>query len=318
MSERSARLAKLKFTTIDHLANGEASDAIDMALQRAVADLANYGSDGLARKVVIEVTLKQVPGRQERFKAGVSAKTVLPRGKVIGTVGYLEREAGSILALFSETSADNPDQLAIPFAEEPAAAPVPAPKVERSKPAPVNATWDEITAAVVAAARVLGEYGEEQFAELNDLADACANGPVVQALRLVARTLSYELLMRRKPQDIAVLQVQFPMLVGENVAFKSDGDRLAEIATWPAERCLAFLVQLAAVIEMGVDGPNTDVAHEILDFAELDWQQLVEQARRQIAGEPTAEQKLTAIEAAEEPEPDPKPAKKGRKKAKVS
>lgn len=114
MSEKSDRLTKLNFAAIDHLANGDVADAVNMALDRAIFDLDRVGGAGV-RKVTVEVSLTQ--NGLKRFKARVLVKVTLPRGNPQPTCGYLEREADTPRALFSPTCAENPDQLAIPFAQ---------------------------------------------------------------------------------------------------------------------------------------------------------------------------------------------------------
>jgi hypothetical protein len=44
------------------------------------------------------------------------------------------------------------------------------------------------------------------------------------------------------------------------------------------------------------EGPNTEVAQDLLTFAELEWDQLRDQARRELAGGPTVEERLDAIQ----------------------
>ena len=126
MSDKKTRLTRLTFTSIDGLADGQAADAVDRAIQRALADLDRYGHDGATRKVVVEIGLKKrpVPGR---FVATFLARENRPGERQKTTTGYVEKEGDTIEALFAEHSAANPDQLPIPFEPPAAVAPEVAP-----------------------------------------------------------------------------------------------------------------------------------------------------------------------------------------------
>lgn len=112
----SDHLTKLTFASIDHLANGEAADAVNLALRRAIADLHQWGGDHKARTVVVEISLRQVSGLKGRFEASFAAKVKLPGEKAADVGGYVERQGDDLVALFNPVSV-NPDQLTLPIPE---------------------------------------------------------------------------------------------------------------------------------------------------------------------------------------------------------
>ncbi|VTT96541.1 unnamed protein product [Gemmataceae bacterium] len=109
-------LTRLTFASIDQLADGQAADAVNLAIERCLADLDRFGADGQARKVVVEVGIKRRP--TGRFVATFAARAVLPGGRTKVTTGYVEKEADTATGLFAAHSAGNPDQLTLPLGPE--------------------------------------------------------------------------------------------------------------------------------------------------------------------------------------------------------
>jgi ParB/RepB/Spo0J family partition protein len=173
--------------------------------------------------------------------------------------------------------------------------------------------------AAFIAANILAEYGEEQFAALTPLDDAEEGGPILDALRLVARVRAYGALVSgdRISATKDVLKARFPGIkaqVGSHIEDEKIIDGI--LSLWNAPKLLAFLLQLATTEEVEQDGPRRRTAEDLLAWAELDWAQLTEQARRELAGGETADEKIERAERemaestteATAPDPEAKPA----------
>lgn len=177
----------------------------------------------------------------------------------------------------------------------------------RKKPAPEDAPdrppepWCVDLRAAVHAGGVLYEYGTDQFDGLDRCPDAGQEeGPVLTGLRLVVRAFVYELLINNRMSAVCDLLRRRYGLKLETAERKADEGRIDSFAKYAsAKQLLAALVELSAVLELG-EGPNRALATELLDFAELDWAQLQEQARRDIErerkGEPTSAERIAAAE----------------------
>lgn len=192
--------------------------------------------------------------------------------------------------------------------------PDPKPKAEKAAPSPAKpprpldageekshaagpSSFDVDGRALLIAARVVEECGEDQFGHLAELSDSGAD-PAEVALRLVARAVAYDFCLSSGAMNRPVLGAVFP---GAEKWIKSPttaATDLAAIDAWPAARCLAFLLRIAVGTEL-FEGPNTDTAEDLLSFAELDWGNLTDQARRELAGGPAADERIDAAEAAE-------------------
>ncbi len=149
--------------------------------------------------------------------------------------------------------------------------------------------------AVGIAASVLAEYGEEQFGALTSLDDAEEDGPILEALRMIAGVQAYDALVSgyRTSAERDVLRARFPGIKGTAESHREDEKFIeAVLPLWSAPKLLAFLLQLSATHEMQLDGPNRAAAENLLAWAELDWQQLQDQARRELTGGESAEESV--------------------------
>ena len=156
-------------------------------------------------------------------------------------------------------------------------------------------TFDVDGRALVTAARIVAECGEEQFGDLADLSVAGPH-PVEHALRLAARAWAYDFCLCSGALNRPVLAAVFPDAEGWIKNPPLAARDLAEIDGWPAAKCLAFLMRLAVGAEVS-EGPNTDTARQLFAFAELDWGPLQEQARRELSGGESAGAKFDRPEA---------------------
>lgn len=165
------------------------------------------------------------------------------------------------------------------------------------------AEWEADERAAVIAANVLREYAEEQCSALAELPDAGPGGPIRGALELVARAFVYDVAQNVNSYDADsvrdVLKARFP--IADLTSYHlSASDKVVDPALeqMTAPQLLALLLQLAAAMELG-NGPNRETGKAMLDWAELDWPSLTEQARRELAGGETADERLAGAEAAE-------------------
>jgi hypothetical protein len=113
---RKPHQATLSLETIGKLANGQAAATINAALRAAVRDTEDRGDDKKPRKVTIEVELKKFGA--EGVTATVKAKTTVPPYVTDPTVGTLGFSDGEAEVMFSPASASNPDQPALPHADD--------------------------------------------------------------------------------------------------------------------------------------------------------------------------------------------------------
>ena len=201
-----------------------------------------------------------------------------------------------------------------PPADSPAVSAGPAPASKTAAPPLLADRIDVHDRALANARRVLREYGEEQFAALADLPDAADGGPVLDALRLVARAFAYDRLVAGGLAESTddVLKERFAVTQW-SYEHDEDGRRIdAGVHRMTAPQVLAFLLELAAAMELN-EANERETAKDMLDWAELHWSQLQDQARRELAGGEAADEKLERAEAAaESAAPAPK-AKKGAK-----
>lgn len=166
--------------------------------------------------------------------------------------------------------------------------------------------WEADEKAAEIGAGVLRECAEEQCSQLLDLDDAQGDGsPILGALRLVARTVVYDQWLAGESDSPRhnYLRAAFPGLPAD-YSGRGSADKVFDPALdrMSAPAVLALLVGLAAAVECE-QGPNRQVAKDLLDWAELDWPQLQAQARRVLSGEPSADEKVAAAEAVPGNEP---------------
>lgn len=183
----------------------------------------------------------------------------------------------------------------------PATKSAPVKKGKAAPAEPQGPSYHDVTErATQLAATVLGEFGTEQVSAIDDLDDAGEEGPIRDVLGMVARVFAYDSLLTYDPgvRDLFTklapeLKVPFYDAANEQLLD-------SKIESMTASQLLGLLLQLATFREM-VDGPNRSTALNMLAWAELDWDQLKEQARRELTTGTTAEKKLDAIDP---PAPD--------------
>lgn len=109
--QRSLTLANL-----GALSGGQAAGTINAALRAALRDVEDRGGDKKPRKVTIEVELRKLG--DDNVSATVRAKSTLPPYQTDPTFGELRiNDNGQAEMKFSPADADNPEQPAIPGAE---------------------------------------------------------------------------------------------------------------------------------------------------------------------------------------------------------
>lgn len=174
-----------------------------------------------------------------------------------------------------------------PKAERSAAATA---RANGSAPKPVGPSSHEVDQeAAVIGAKVIRERVAE---ECKDLEDYGENSQVHTCLQFACRAVCYEWSRTREGEK----------LLREWVAPDGDFDKALDIAiaAMSASQALGLLLAVTAWWETN-DGPNRATGRDLLAFAELDWDQLQEQARRELTGGEPAEEKIAKAEAAEPP-----------------
>jgi len=209
--------------------------------------------------------------------------------------------------------------------QEPVASGRDEPTTERAKDQPTKPAApglpDIVDKAADLAGHVLAEYAAEQCEALADIAvipDADHGRPIHDTLSFVARWLIRDN-CQYGGERADVVRAAFGLArTGARPSNPTGADtaaliRLADdaLAGLDAAKLLAACLRLVSgpsLIDAVYDRPFGD---ELLAWAELDWEQLKSQARRELAGGQTADEKIAAAEA----EPTPTPA---TKKDKVS
>lgn len=154
--------------------------------------------------------------------------------------------------------------------------------------------------AMALAGKVLSEYGAEQCASLSDCDDAHEGGPICDVLEFIARFLIEDHCDYGAERLDAVAGA-----FGVESGPVKDG-ALAALAQWctaepevkgTAAKLLGACLHMIAypVLEEGRTHITT-FAENLLGWAELDWDQLKQQAERELKTGVTAEQRLDAVE----------------------
>ena len=156
--------------------------------------------------------------------------------------------------------------------------------------------WEVDERAARIAAKVLREYTEDQCSALDGHEDAHEEGPIHTALQLAARAICYELIgSGGSGAADKLLETRF------GATYKNRDETLDKaICELKPSQMIGLLVEIAAACELHFGNPEHPTGEALLTFAELDWPQLQDQARRELAGGETAEAKLGKAEAAEE------------------
>lgn len=201
-------------------------------------------------------------------------------------------QAGGVLKKPERKPAEKPkrqvDEEWLRRAEE--ASPRPqAPDNPQTKPAspPLVDEVDELDRAAQIGAKVLGEMAADDCGDI----DAAA-----VALRMVARFLirdHCEFGIERRKHVALALGFDPDKAPSGDMLYHDAADKLS-----PAE-VLGLCVRLAAapVLE-GEGGAKTGFAADLLEWGQMDWDQLRDQARRELAGGETADEKIDRAAAA--------------------
>lgn len=98
----------LNLASLGDLDGGAAGAVINAALDKAIADLDDRGSDGQPRKVMIEVALKELNNKQ--IDASVQVKTSIPAYRTNSTFADIGRKGDKPAVFFQELNPERPDQ----------------------------------------------------------------------------------------------------------------------------------------------------------------------------------------------------------------
>lgn len=167
---------------------------------------------------------------------------------------------------------------------------------------------DERAAAI--AGKVLAEFGEMNFDDLDQIEQLTGDDPntsaVWEAFRFIARFLIRDHITFGHERGQIVeraLELEPDSTLGRSGVADAE-KKLATLGHWAT---LALCLRLAAECELQ-SAPAGPFGTELLAWAELDWDALRDQARRVLNGEPSADEKVAAAEAAQaEPPPIPPP-----------
>lgn len=174
----------------------------------------------------------------------------------------------------------------------------PAAKVEAGAKASAPSgpgDWEIDERATQLAAKVLAEFAESECEALNPLPDAEMDRPIRDALTYAVRCIGHHALTRcsftTRRAVAAILAVE-----------EAKAEECVEKAVFDFEpaKLLGLLVAFAAVKELGSNGPERNAGQDLLAWAELDWDQLREQARRELSGGEPAEVKVAKAELREQ------------------
>jgi hypothetical protein len=157
------------------------------------------------------------------------------------------------------------------------------------------------------ACRIMGEYAAEQCEALNELDDAKKHGPIHDVLRFIVTCIGRDH-FNGSPIMSDVAESTF------NVAEDADPFDCIDAKIEKASSAELLAMALRLSVSVAIEERHTTL-DDMLDWAELDWDQLKEQAERELKSGVTVEERLAAAEASlEESESAAKP---GKKKAKV-
>jgi len=189
--------------------------------------------------------------------------------------------------------------------------PEPRKPAEKPKPSPLLASksdpkgpsdYDVSGRAAEIAGKVIQEYTADALdGELVDLAPT-----LKPALELVARFLVWDH-VKFGAERLALVNAT---LGGDKSTRAGVAVGLDDLAAMSAGELLAAALRLAAVpVLLDQQPAEGSFGADLLGYAELDWPNLTDQARRELAGGETADAKIDRAEAAVESAPDPTPLK---------
>lgn len=156
--------------------------------------------------------------------------------------------------------------------------------------------------ATAAAARVLFGFGEMNFDDLDRIRAVTGEDPntsaVWEAFRFIARWL---ILDHTRFGPDRGRWVEDALGLDRNECLTSRGVKAAEarLAGLTHRQCLALCLRLTAACEV-FEAPRGPFAQELLAWAELDWEQLRDQAERELTGGEPAEEKVAKAEREQE------------------
>jgi len=241
------------------------------------ADFAGYQGDSLAKKLG-----KDLP--QKYFAWGKGGKVV-----------YLVKTSDARKALVEAKVLKPKPKERTPKAPE-----------QKTKHTGPSAREIDDRAAEIAC-RIMGEYAAEQCEALNELDDAKKHGPIHDVLRFIVTCIGRDH-FNGSPIMSDVAESTF------NVAEDADPFDCIDAKIEKASSAELLAMALRLSVSVAIEERHTTL-DDMLDWAELDWDQLKEQAERELKSGVTVEERLAAAEASlEESESAAKP---GKKKAKV-
>ena len=165
--------------------------------------------------------------------------------------------------------------------------------------------------AAATAGRVLAEFGVMNFDDLDVIEENTGRQPdtsaVWEAFRFVARFLIRDHITFGHERG-AVVERALGLEPKSTSGRSGVADAEKKLADLGHRETLALCVRLAAECELQA-APAGPFAAELLAWAELDWLQLQDQARRELTGGESAEAKVAKAEAEQA---EPKPRKKGK------
>lgn len=144
--------------------------------------------------------------------------------------------------------------------------------------------------AAVNACRIMSEYAAEQCTSLGDLEDAKQHGPIHDVLRFIVTCIGRDH-FNGSPIMSDVAESTF------NVAEDADPFDCIDAKIEKASSAELLAMALRLSVSVAIEERHTTL-DDMLDWAELDWDQLKEQAERELKTGITAEQRLDAAEAA--------------------
>lgn len=162
---------------------------------------------------------------------------------------------------------------------------------------PSQSDVDDRAAAI--AGKVLAEFGEENFDDLDQIEKHTGEHPhtsaVWEAFRFVARFLIRDHIAFG-PARGRIVERSLGLEPASTLGRSGVADAEKKLATLGHRAALSLCLRLAAECELQ-SAPAGPFGSELLEWAELDWPALQAQARRELAGGETADAKIEKAES---------------------
>lgn len=211
-----------------------------------------------------------------------------PGGKAVTLAKTAEaRKALTAAGMIPKPERAKPAAKKVPFRADETFDPAPLQSKADPRPPLIDTVAAEEKAAAIGA-RVLGEMAAGDCGDV----DAAA-----VALRMVARFLirdHCEFGPERRRHVAAALGFDPETAPSGDMLYHEAAEKLD-----PAD-VLGLCVRLAAAPVLdGEGGATRGFGHDLLEWGQIDWPQLLDQARRELAGGPTADERIAAAEVAQ-------------------